>query len=69
MIFVLQVLKCFQSELVVESCFLDLTQGQTQNPGMVSGKTLGCVVVLLGALERQMLMVEVLMWKVEVEVT
>ena len=65
----MQVLKCFQSELVVESCFLGLTQGQIQNPGKVSGKTLGCVVVLLGVLERQMLMVEVLMWKVEVEVT
>ena len=40
-------------------CFLDLTQDQTQNPGEVSSRILGCVVVLLGVVERQMLMVEV----------
>ena len=32
-----------------------------KNSGEVFGRILGCVVVLLGVLERQMLMVEVLM--------
>ena len=54
-------LKYSRSGLGAGNCFLDLTQDQTQNSGEVSGRILGCVVVLMGVLERQMLMVEVLM--------
>ena len=58
---VLPVLKYSPSGFGVGNCFLDLTQDQTQNSGEVFGRILGCVVVLIGVLERQMLMVEVLM--------
>jgi hypothetical protein len=58
---VLPVLKYSRSGLGVGNCFLDLTQDRTQNSGEVSGRILGCVVVLMGVLECQMLMVEVLM--------